>query len=170
MQLLLSPDLKFTSQFGGVLSLNKRKERRPIATTKAMHTVLRSNYRSLRRFKGPLSILLERQSKKWGIRLYKYSINSNHIHLCTKATHSNDYQNFLRTVTALSARLVTGAKKGKKLPKKFWALLPYSRIIEWGKAFKAALNYIFKNQLEASGVVSYTPRIQKLPTGRASPT
>jgi hypothetical protein len=125
-----------------------------------MHTVLRSDYRGLRKFKRPLAILLEAQSKRWAVTLYKYSINSNHVHLCTKSEHSDDYKNFLRTFRALSVRLVTGARKGRKLTKKFWKLPPFSRIIEWGKAYKSAVNYILKNQLEADGVISYTPRLR----------
>jgi hypothetical protein len=117
MQLKLSKEFRSRSDFGGELGVGKRKERRPISTKKAMHTVLRSYYRGLRKFKRPLAILLEAQSKKWAVTLYKYSINSNHIHP------------------------------------------PFSRIIEWGRAYKGALNYILKNQLEAAGVISYTPRV-----------
>ena len=123
-----------------------------------MHTVIRSHYRTLRRHKKELSTLLNTQCKYWAIKLYKVSINSNHIHLATKVEHRDDYKNFIRTFSALSARLVTGAKKGKKLSKKFWALKPFSRIVEWGRAINTLLNYITQNQFEAEGQIAYVPR------------
>lgn len=160
MQLLLLSEFGSSSSFGGELSLGKRKSRRPVATARAMDTVLRSNYSCLRKFKQPLKNLLDKQALNWGIKVYKASINSNHIHLCTIAEHSDDYRNFLRTFSALSARLVTGARKGRPLTKRFWVVPPFSRIVEWGKAFTAILRYVTKNQLEAAGAIAYRPRFR----------
>jgi len=168
MQLKLSSEFDSNSSFGGELALGKRKSRRPVSTKRAMHTVLRSNYSGLRKFRRPLASLLEKEIGRWGMKLYKASINSNHIHLCTKAAHPDDYKNFLRTFSALSARLVTGARKGRALAKKFWAVSPFSRIVAWGRAMDTVLNYIGKNQLEAAGQIAYRPR-DKRRAGKGPP-
>jgi hypothetical protein len=63
------------------------------------------------------------------------------------------FQNFLRTLTALIARAVTGAKKG--YPKgKFWSSLAYSRTVTWGREFKRVALYLDRNELETLGLLT----------------
>jgi hypothetical protein len=61
-------------------------------------------------------------------------------------------QNFLRALAGTIARKVKN--KGT-----FWSFLAFSRVVEWGKAFKLVQIYIEKNVLEASGGIRYTPRL-----------
>ena len=56
---------------------------------------------------------------------------------------------------------IAGAKKGAKLLKKFWDHIPWSRIVEWGKAFFAARDYVEQNEMESHGVVRYKRRKRK---------
>jgi hypothetical protein len=53
----------------------------------------------------------------------------NHIHLKIKITDRKYFQNFLRTVTALIARKVTGAAKTKRFGK-FWDALAFTRVVK----------------------------------------
>jgi hypothetical protein len=68
------------------------------------------------------------------------------------------FQNFFRVLCGLLARKITGAERGKALKKRFFDLIIFSRIVEWGKAFRTMKNYVWKNQLEAEGLIFYTPR------------
>jgi REP element-mobilizing transposase RayT len=45
-----------------------------------------------------------------------------------------------------------------KNQRKFWALLIYSRVVTWGREYKAVTNYIQKNILEALNLIAYAPR------------
>jgi hypothetical protein len=53
----------------------------------------------------------------------------------------------------LIPRIVTGAKKGKPLSRKFWDGLAYTKIVTFGRQFKNTSNYVFRNTLEAFGVI-----------------
>lgn len=50
---------------------------------------------------------------------------------------------------------VSGACKGQPLTGKFWSHPVWTRIIEWGKPFQIALNYVQKNILESLGLLPY---------------
>jgi hypothetical protein len=58
---------------------------------------------------------------------------------------------FLRTVTGLIARLMTEARKGAPAKMKFWSKLAYTRVLEWGRAFRFAVDYVILNEMEAQG-------------------
>ncbi len=163
-QMLLHPSLKEVRQFGGDLLKRKRKSARPIATKRAMHTTLRSEWA-----KGPHSFLMAHNaafirakfkalSNQFGICIYESSINSNHLHLLTRAKSREGYKSFLRTLSGAIAMKITGARKGAGLGKRFWLGRPWSRIIAWGKAFTIAKNYVIQNSLESLGIIAYMPR------------
>ncbi len=98
--------------------------------------------------------IVRKFAAKFNIRLYQYSNSGNHLHLLLKAKHQSDFQRFLRTISGLIARLILKSKKGA--PKgKFWDMLAFTRISEWGKAFKIAKSYVLKNILETAGVIPY---------------
>jgi REP element-mobilizing transposase RayT len=155
-------DFKRVTQFGGELNLGKRKGRRPLALKKPMHVTLRAEEakgaKSFLRHKNLVTSLLRRLSREWCVRVYHYSINSNHLHLVVMPKTREGFQNFFRVLTGLLARKITGAERGKALKKRFFDLIIFSRIVEWGKAFRTMKNYVWKNQLEAEGLISYTPR------------
>ena len=65
---------------------------------------------------------------------------------------------FLRAVSGLIARFIMKAERGKACGIKFWDARPFTRIVIWGKAFKAAKEYVELNFLEAMGFVAYRPR------------
>ena len=99
--------------------------------------------------------LLAKHKKRFGLRIYKYSINSNHIHLAVRAYRREDLQNFLR---AFAGELALKILKKAGLRGKFWDLLAFTRLVEWGKSFKSLLDYVETNQKEAEGLIVYRPR------------
>lgn len=161
-QLNLFKSEKVRRLHGGEVGLGKRKLRRPIDTKNPIHIVLRSE-----KAKGRLSLLnhqafivkcLGEFSRKFRISIYEKAIVGNHIHLLIRGKTRSEIQNFFRTVAALIARQVTGAKKGNPFGK-FWSRLLFSRLLSsWGKEFETVKAYIIKNTLEALGQIRYVSR------------
>jgi hypothetical protein len=52
---------------------------------------------------------------------------------------------FLREVSGLVARAVTGAKKGMPTSGRFWDHLAWSRIVDWGRDLLTIRKYFEKN-------------------------
>ena len=154
--------LKNEVEYGGDHSHGKAKVRRPLSTRKPIHVTLRSRkaigVRSLYRYQAQIQEVLEKQSERWGVRVYRSSINSNHIHLVMRGTTRLGIQNFFRTFAGLTARLATRAEKGNPFGK-FWDKTIWTRVAEWGQAFKALENYVVRNILESRGIIPYDRRI-----------
>lgn len=163
-QLLLPSLSRANSLHGGDFVQGKRKRSRPISTKAPMHFVLRSSIA-----KGNWSFLHPRHAKfirelvpglarSYGVRLYQWSQNGNHLHLLLLAKNRRLLKHFLMILSARISMKITGAKKGRPFGRKFFDAIPFSRIVEWGKAFKAVVGYVKLNVLEAAGVIKYRPR------------
>ena len=154
--------LKSTVEYGGDQSHGKAKIRRPLSIRKPIHATLRSRKaigtRSLQRYHAQIQEIMDKQSGRWGVRVYHSSINSNHIHLALRGTTRKGIQNFFRVFAGLTARLVTQAEKGKPFGR-FWDKTIWTRVAEWGQAFKALGNYVVRNILESTGTIAYDRRI-----------
>jgi REP element-mobilizing transposase RayT len=145
---------------GGSHAKGKRKTKRPLDTKRPIHLVLSS-----KKAKGSLSFLsplnknkvdriVHEYAHRFGIRIYDYSNSGDHLHLQLKISSREQFQRYLRTITGVIARMILKAKKG--IPKgKFWSAPAFTRIADWGKGFKNLRKYIFRNVLEASGVIPY---------------
>jgi hypothetical protein len=147
---------------GGDFAKGKRKGRRPLDPKRPIHLVLRSG-----RAKGAWSFLHRHHRSKVetlvystavarGVRVYRLSNVGNHLHLLLRTPSREAFQDFLRTLTALLARAVTGARKGRPLRTGgekllFWDGLAYTRVLHWGRHFEAVMAYLSKNDLEAIG-------------------
>lgn len=145
--------------YGG--ALNYRKKRRPFLKSRATHFVLRSN-----RLEGARSLLKQNRTKiveavlisrakRYGAYLYKYSINSNHIHLLIRFTTAKLQADFLRDFAgtlALKLRRLLDIQHGS-----FWQARPFSSMVK-RSAYNAIQLYIEKNRNEAAGVWAYQPR------------
>jgi REP element-mobilizing transposase RayT len=92
--------------------------------------------------------LLRELGQRHGIKIFEYSNGGDQIHLLLRAKSRAGFQAFLRAFAGLTARLVTGAKKGKPSGK-FWDALTYSRVLTWGKEFDALRELLAKGDLEA---------------------
>jgi len=146
---------KYSLEHGGELSAGRRKNRRPLSSKKPIHITLKSNFYFLRKLgKATIDSQVRRWSERFGIKVYKYSIQSNHLHLCICGTSVKDIQNFLRVLSGQIAQKLFKFCKGV-LPRSFWKNLVHTRIVEWGRAFKAVIAYIEQNELEVLGLVPY---------------
>lgn len=166
-QLLLPSLSRPRSVHGGDFAQGKRKRSRPISTKAPMHFVLRSsiakgNWSFLHPRHAPfIRELVPALARAHGVRLYKWSQNGNHLHLLLLAKNRHLLKHFLMIVSARISMKITGARKGKPFGRRFFDAVPFSRIVEWGKAFLAAKEYVQKNILEAAGAISYVPRGRK---------
>jgi REP element-mobilizing transposase RayT len=144
--------LKDTS-FGGDLLVGKRKAARPITAKNPIHMVLKST-----KAKGNLSFMnhrkkldevLRRVSNKWGITLMKHEWNWDHLHSIIRVPNRTIYNNWMRELTAALVHALS-IKTGTKLSS-FFDHRPFTRIIQWGKDLKNALDYLELNQMEIFG-------------------
>lgn len=142
-----------------------RKRIRPFHRKQALHVTLRSS-----QAKGTWSFLkhdnyflildlLESLKRNFEITIEKQSINSNHLHLLLRAKTKEDLSGFLRALSGLIVRRITGAEKGNKLDlerqtgkqRKFWDHRPFSRIVVFGQDFANVVKYIAMNINESIG-------------------
>jgi putative transposase len=156
-QRLLNLGSRLKLSHGGESGVGKRKEARPVATRRPMHVVFRSRF-SLFRDRQNLDWIktfIAQLAKKQRVHIYEFSINSNHVHLAVRPFDRKGFKDFLRIFSSQVATRMTGAKKGSPLAESFWLHPVWTRIVEWGKAFKRLLEYVIKNELEAQGAIAY---------------
>ena len=136
------------------------KFERPFSPDHAMHITLRSEMAQ-----GSLSLLVPSTSswikayipslvKRLPIRIYAWSLNSNHLHFVLQAACRKALQSFLRTLASRITRFVLKGQSGNR----FWSKRPYSRTLTWGREFKNALRYVLRNAKEAIGKMLYVSR------------
>lgn len=142
---LFKPTPKF---HGGTHARGKRKTLRPLATRKPLHLVLKSS-RNLYRHRSLIEFQVFKQSELAQIRLFHKAVAADHVHLVLRIPSRNAYKAFVRALTGILARAL-----GKKL----WALLPFTRVANWGRDFANLRAYLLQNRVEAGGFVPYQPR------------
>lgn len=146
-----------------------RKKIRPFRRKEALHVTLRSS-----QAKGAWSFLkhdnyfaimelLESLKRRFHITIEKQSINGNHLHLLLRAQTKENLSGFLRALSGLIVRKITGSERGAKLeseqrhrsktnrPEKFWDHRPFSRIVTLGRDFANVVKYIAMNINESIG-------------------
>jgi REP element-mobilizing transposase RayT len=149
---------KIRLDHGGATAKGRRKVARPFDPKRPLHLVLKSS-----RACGSWSLLhpknapqveeiLRSNARKHGVRLYRVMNVGNHLHLLVSAKTRTAFQSFLREMAGAVAFRVTGAKKTHPIGGRFWDALAYSRIVTWGREFKALHDYLIKNAFEAAGV------------------
>lgn len=136
---------------------------RPLAAKTPIHVVMRSpmakGHLSLLFFDKEIRKILTQHSRKLGIRIYDLANAGNHLHFICYLPHVHSWNKFIRSVAGLIARLVLGAQRGKAVGARFWEGRPWTRILHWGRAYKAAKNYLGLNKIEALGFSRSTARI-----------
>jgi REP element-mobilizing transposase RayT len=143
-------DSKTQTHFGGTVGLGKRKTARVLDSRKPIHFVLKSRKTTqLYSHRRQLRQLLFRFAKKFGVKVYKESVQKDHWHICVRITNRTLYRSFIRALTGTIAR-----KFGKGL----WIQRPFSRIVSWGRDFLNVLDYILLNDCEIAGIVPYAIR------------
>lgn len=153
-QTTLKSALKIRRTHGGMGTKGKRKEARPFSAKKWTHLILKSQ-----RAKGSWSLLSPKnrvyieqlileKAKRFQVKVDHFVNVGNHIHLKIKAAQKKDFQNFLKSITCLIARFVTGAKRGS--PKgRFWQGLAFTRILTSYFEEKNLERYLKGNEIEA---------------------
>ena len=141
------------SRFGGSLLKGNARGKRPLSTKLPIHAVLRTTKSSLRKpaVYRDVNLIVTRAAKKYGLTIYKYANVGNHIHILLRVPNRYLWPDFIREITGRIATLVQGLR-GPEKGTKFWLHKPFTRVVHgWGKAFKAALNYVYLNQMEGEG-------------------
>ncbi len=140
--------------------MKKRKARssgRPIVTRQTMHFVLRSTQAkgswSFFRHKINIRNILEKFSKKYGVKLLSMANVGNHLHMHIQLTNRRTYPAFIRAITASIMMAVTGASRWNKLKlkQKFWDRRPFSRVITSYNQLLKLKDYILINKWEGRG-------------------
>jgi REP element-mobilizing transposase RayT len=134
-----------------------------------MHVVMRASQAkagtpwSMHRHSALVSGLLKKLTSRYGVIVYQFSNNGNHLHLLVRARNRRQFKNFLRIFAGQLAQKITGSVKGKKLAGRFWDLPVFTRIVEWGRAYFRAKKYVIQNQLEAAGIIPRQNRSRARP-------
>ncbi len=162
--------------FGGRLLHGRRRRARPLSKKEAMHTVLRSSWAVgphsflKKQNKNAIKAIIYAVAKKYGVKVYRLSIQGNHIHFVIRLTNRPLYNAFIRVLTSQIAshvmdhrsfdefrrNLATTEIQG--LGQRFWQFRPFTRILAWGRDFKTCCAYVLQNTLEALGFVDFKPR------------
>ena len=134
---------------GGELARKKRKTLRPLDSKRALGCTLKAGRHDLLTREG----WIEHEARKWArrfhVRAYEIAVNHDHIHLVLRIPSRRCYCAFIRALTAALARAF-----GKGL----FVLLPFTRIVAWGRDFRTACAYARKNRAEAHGERPYEKR------------
>jgi hypothetical protein len=94
--------------------------------------------------------LLRRQAKRHFVALESFVNVGNHLHLKVRPQTREGFGNFLRSVTCLLSRAITGARKGRPLKKRFFDALAWSRVVRTWAEEKILDQYFDDNALEAA--------------------
>ncbi len=141
--------------------LRCRKTVRPFDPGKPMHITMRSSMAVHERSMlhptraRVIKDIVCRAARRRGIVIRKYVCVGNHLHLLiqTKARRMVQarpaLRAFLREVSGLVARVMTGAQKGRPAKQRFWDYLAWSRIVEWGRDLVGLKHYFTKNEYDA---------------------
>jgi REP element-mobilizing transposase RayT len=139
--------------FGGSHCKSRPKLERPLSSKKWIHLVLKSE-----RAKGKWSFLTYRnqqlvkqiiadKARQYGVQIRDLANAGNHLHLMVKFSNRNLFQNFLRAVTGILARAITGARKGNPIGK-FWTGIPFTRVLKSNFEELALKIYFEGNRIE----------------------
>jgi len=154
---------------GGEAWPGKRKAERPITTKRAMHLVLRSSHAKQEwSFLHPkhaafVREVIVRLAKRFGVIVYNVANAGNHIHMLARPRSRDALRGFLAALSGRLAQRITGARRGNPLGYRFFDFIPFSRIVQWGRDFHHALDYITQNTREALGIVPFKQRKRKPP-------
>ena len=140
---------KQNSFHGGELSLGKRKEARTLCSKRAIHLVLKSNQPILRAHKDKVEKATQKYGKRFGVKNYQGSIQRDHYHLLIRIPSRQAYGKFIRALTSYLAR---------HLGRGLWKLLPFTRIVNWGRSYQIVKEYIETNEREVLGLQPYRKR------------
>ncbi len=111
---------------GGRKQVGVRKTARPLDLKKPILVTLKSKWA-----KGKLSLdapanrksidtIIRERADQFGIKIEAIKNDGSSLRIVLKAKARESFQDYLRTMSALIARQVTGARRGKPFGKRFW--------------------------------------------------
>ncbi|MGE3681269.1 MAG: transposase [Bdellovibrionales bacterium] len=174
--------------FGGRLLLGRRKGRRPLSSTEAVHVVFRSSWARgenslLKTYnKNPVIGIIRSVTHRYRVRIYRLAVASNHVHLILKFGSRDLYKAFIRVVTGRIANHVMKSNSFKDFiqtvlssglahldeiqgkGQRFFQFRPFSRVLHWGRDYRTCCDYVTQNELEAIGFLEYRPRADRYAT------
>ena len=134
---------------GGKLSIGKRKTQRTLCSKKSIHLVLKSKKPILRLNKEKVITASKKYAKRFGVKIYQESVQRDHYHVLIKISSRQSYNQFIRALTSYLAR---------HLGRGLWKLLPFTRVINWGRSYQTVNKYIQMNEREILGLQPYRKR------------
>jgi len=143
---------KLVREFGGTLNKGRRKTARPLDTKRSLHLVLKSTspFLLLRR-RAEVEREVHRMSRHFGIKIYRIAVQADHIHLSAQIPSRILYCRWIRGFTSNLVLQIPGLK---------FALRPYSRLVSWGREFKAICSYIYANFQEGDFILRCHFRVE----------
>lgn len=149
--LLSKQELRYVKSWSHGGFSKRRKIKRPLIANKTTHLVFKSV-----KAKGTLSFLshdiflkklIANLARRHFVTVQQLVNMGNHIHLKVKFKNVENFQNFMRTFAALSARHITRARRGRAFGK-FWDGLAFTRVLH-SRLEELQLNgYLFANVTE----------------------
>jgi REP element-mobilizing transposase RayT len=95
-------------EHGGSLSYRKRRSKRILSIKNPLHLTLRSEFaygaRSLLKHQHLINHIAKKNSKRFGVKIYRQAICGNHIHLLLKGQSRIGLQNFFRVIAGHTAQ------------------------------------------------------------------
>ncbi len=126
--------------FGGSLARGRRKTARPLDFKRPTHLVLKAtNSWRLLRNKNLVLKTINRLNSKFGVRMFESGVHADHVHLLVQFGNRTLYRRWIRSVTGLLARAISGLK---------WRHRPFTRIVNWKRDYKQVQRYVRSNRVE----------------------
>lgn len=143
-------EMKPDKIFGGSLLVGKRKRKRarPLCTKRPINVVLKARDFGIAKGTKTAKSEIQKAARRWGIKIYRLSVLSDHIHLLIGIPTRLAYRFFIQRVCGAIA-----LKLGLT-----WLYRPFTRVVEWGRDFKRTCGYVEMNDLEAWGLIPYQAR------------
>lgn len=134
MNLLPKNELKYLKArtHGGTSLKKRRKVKRPLTPGAVTHLVLKSSKAqgglSFYTHKKLVHSLMKEKARKFFVEILDFVNMGNHLHIKLRFKDRVRFQQFLKSYTALLARMITGARKGRPFGR-FWDGLAYTRVL-----------------------------------------
>lgn len=139
-------EIKTKTAFGGSLNQGKRKEARPLDSTRPVHLIFKADQEDLLLANREMvERVLRHNAGKLGVKIRSIAVNADHIHLVIGFLSRDTFNKWIRGVTGVLARKIKGLS---------WRQLPYTEILNWGRHLRRAENYVEENRSEAEFILT----------------
>jgi REP element-mobilizing transposase RayT len=140
-------------EHGGSNILSHAKVARPLHRKK-WHLITLKSERArgkwcFKKHERLVTSILEKQAKKFGVRIGDFANVKDHLHLKVKIHNRFLFQAFLKSSMCLIARKITGAKNGNPVGR-FWQGLAHSRVLMTAFEELRVRGYIAANRVQAT--------------------